>query len=436
MSQKLKIIIIGAGFGGLELVKALHRLPVNILIVDRHNYHNFQPLMYQVATGGLEPGNIAFPVRRIFSSYKNVHFRMAEVNRVAVENKLLHTSIGPMQYDFLIIATGSTNNFYNFEPVKEKLLTLKSMPDALKLRNRIFQNLEQALAIHRKAPLDEIMNIAIVGGGPAGLELAGALAEMKKFVIPKEFPELDLSKMQINLYEAGPQLLAAMSDEASDKSLEYLRKLGVNVYLNTPVKSYDGTTMVVDDASSFKTDTVIWSAGVKASPIDGIPEDSISKGGRIRVDEFNRVIGLGNIFAIGDVAAHETDAHPKGLPMLAPVAQQQGVHLARNFKCILEGKPMHPFEYHNKGVMATIGRKKAVVDLPKVKFQGGFAWFVWMVVHIFSLAGFRNKAVTFIDWLTNYFSYDRPLGLILEPADTTSPAEISKKIENQKLQES
>ncbi len=417
MSKNPKIVIIGAGFGGLKLVKALHNKPVEILLIDRNNYHNFQPLMYQVATGGLEPGSIAYPVRRIFSNEKNVTFRMAEVQEVDVAKNQLSTTIGEFDFDYLVIASGSENNFYNFEPVKDKLLTLKSVPDALTMRNRIFQNLERALVHDRKKSLEEIMNIAIVGGGPAGLELAGALAEMKRYIIPKEFPDLTLSKMSINLYEAGPQLLGAMSNEASAKSLEYLKEMGVNVFLNTPVKNYNGSTIELKDGSTFNTNTVIWSAGVKGSPIKGLPKEVINKGNRISVNEFNQVNEVDNIFAIGDVASHTTEENPKGLPMLAPVAQQQGELLAKNILKLIDHKPMKPFDYHNKGVMATIGRKKAVADLPNYKFQGWFAWFVWMFVHILSLAGFRSKIVTFIDWVFNYFSYDRPLGLILNPAE-------------------
>jgi NADH dehydrogenase len=415
MTNNPKIVIIGAGFGGIELAKALRKMPVEVLLIDKNNYHNFQPLMYQVATGGLEPGSIAYPVRRIFRSYKNISFRMAEVLEVDLAHNRLQTSIGTISFDYLVIATGSQNNFFNFEPVKDKLLTLKSIPDALNLRSFLFQNLEKALANRGDETVEEIINVAIVGGGPAGLELAGALAEMKKYVLPKDFPELDLSKMNINLYEAAPELLGAMSEEASAKSLEYLQKLGVNVFLNAMVKSYDKGQVTLADGTTFLTDTVIWTAGVKGAPIKGLPADSIIAGNRISINEFNQILGTKNCFAIGDVAAHISTEDPKGLPMLAPVAQQQGKHLAQNLLKMIDEKPLTPFKYKNKGVMATIGRKKAVVDLPHYKFQGGFAWVVWMFIHIFSLVGFRNKAVAFIDWLMNYFSYDRPLGLIIRP---------------------
>lgn len=409
-----KVVIIGAGFGGITIAKSLKSKPVEVLLIDQHNYHNFQPLMYQIATGGLEPDSIAYPVRRIFRNQENFSFRMARVDQVSIANQRLHTSIGSIPYDYLVIATGSTNNFFNFEPVKDKLLTLKSIPDALNMRSYIYQNLEKALAHQSTRSIEELMNIAIVGGGPAGIELAGALAEMKHFVLPKDFPELDLSKMQINLYEAAQELLSAMSEASSNKSLEYLKELGVNVHLDAKVANYDGKILTLADGTSFATDTVIWTAGVKAAPIDGLPMDSIS-GNRILVDQYNQVKNVKNVFAIGDVASCITNEAPKGLPMLAPVAQQQGKLLSKNIIKLINKQPLQPFEYKNKGVMATIGRKKAVVDLPRWKFQGTFAWMVWMFIHIMSLVGFRNKIMAFYDWMANYLTYDKPLGLIIRP---------------------
>lgn len=415
MTNIPKIVIVGAGFGGIELAKAFRNKPVDVLLIDENNYHNFQPLMYQVATGGLEPGSIAYPVRRIFRKYNNVAFRMAEVQEVDTLHSQLLTSIGNIAFDFLVIATGSQNNFFNFEPVKDKLLTLKSIPDALDIRSFILQNLEKVLTDREDESFEEIINVAIVGGGPAGLELAGALAEMKKYVLPKDFPELDLSKMNINLYEAGPELLETMSEEASLKSLKYIQEMGVNVFLNTKVSDYDGETVTLGDGTTFLTDTVIWSAGVKGSPLKGLPNSAMVGGNRISIDVYHQVQDTQNIFAVGDVASHITKNEPKGLPMLASVAQQQGRHLAKNLLRSISKKPMKPFKYNDKGTMATIGRNKAVVDLPHFKFQGAFAWFVWMFFHIFSLVGFRNKMVTFFDWFANYVSYDRPLGLIIRP---------------------
>ncbi|QXP58804.1 NAD(P)/FAD-dependent oxidoreductase [Olleya sp. HaHaR_3_96] len=414
MTKKPKIVIIGAGFGGLSIAKSFKHKNVDILLIDQNNYHNFQPLMYQIATGGLEPDSIAYPIRRIFRNYKNFKFRMAKVNAVDSINKTIDTSIGQIEFDYLIIATGSDTNYFNFESVKDSLLTLKSIPDALNLRSFIFQNLEKALVNQQDASNHKILNIAIVGGGPAGIELAGAIAEMKRFVIPKDFPDLDISNMKINLYEASPKLLSVMSEQASLKSLEYLKALGVNVHLNARVTSYDGARLTLGDNTSFNTDTVIWTAGVKGNPIQGLPEEAIVSH-RIVINEYNQVLNTKSIFAIGDVASHATDKSPKGLPMLAPVAQQQGKHLAKNIINLIAKKPLQPFIYNDKGSMATIGRRKAVVDLPKWKFQGTFAWLVWMFIHIMSLVGFRNKAVAFLDWMSNYFTYDRPLGLIIRP---------------------
>lgn len=410
-----QIIIIGAGFGGLEIAKSFRNKDVDVLLIDQNNYHNFQPLMYQVATGGLEPHSIAYPVRRIFRKCKNVSFRMAKVKSVNVEKKRLKTSIGTIYYDYLVIATGSQNNFFSFEPIKKKLFPLKSIPDALNMRSFIFQNLEKSLTKLRNESVEEVLSIAVVGGGPAGIELAGALAEMKRYVIPKDFPDLDISKLSINLYQSPSKLLCSMSEEASQKSLEYLTKLGINVFLNSRVVGYDGDLLTLKDGSTFPTDTVIWTAGVKGSPISGIPTESIVAGNRISVDEYNQVLGTESVFAIGDVAAHITGENPKGLPMLAPVAKQQGKQLATNILNLVRGKEIEPFVYKNKGTMATIGRKKAVVDLPNWKFQGLFAWLVWMFVHIISLVGFRNRIVAFMDWMRNYFTYDRPLGLIIRP---------------------
>ena len=410
-----KIVIIGAGFGGITIAKSLKNNPVEVLLIDQHNYHNFQPLMYQIATGGLEPDSIAYPVRRIFREQSNFSFRMAKVEYVKTDVQSLHTSIGDISYDYLVIATGSTNNFFNFEPVKNKLLTLKSIPDALNMRSYIYQNLEKALAHQKDSSIDDLMNVAIVGGGPAGIELAGALSEMKHYVLPKDFPDLDFSKMQIHLYEMAPELLSAMSEQASKKTLIYLEKLGVHVFLKAKVESYDGSILKIADGKEFKTDTVIWTAGVKAAPVEGLPKDSIIGGNRILIDDYNAVKNVKNIYAIGDVAACISEENPKGLPMLAPVAQQQGKLLKKNLLNLINNKPLKPFKYRNNGVMATIGRNKAVVDLPIWKFQGTFAWLVWMFVHIMSLVGFRNKIGAFFDWMANYFSYDKPLGLIIRP---------------------
>ncbi len=416
---KQRIVIIGAGFAGISMAKSFkNKKEVEVLVLDQNNFHNFQPLLYQIATGGLEPYSIAYPVRRILRGSKNIRFRMAKVDAINTTDNSLETSLGNIKYDQLIIATGSQTNFFNFsEETKKHLLSLKSVPEALDIRSFIFQNLERSLVKWEGETLDEIISIAVVGGGPAGIEVAGALAEMKKHVIPKDFPDLDVSKMQIHLYQSSPRLLKTMSEEASEKSKEFLEEMGVEVKLNARVTGYDGDLLELKTGETFKTDTVIWAAGVKGTLIEGLPNEAIAKGDRILVDEFNRVKHTQNIFAIGDVASHVTEENPYGLPMLAPVAQQQGETLAKNILAVAKGKAMKPFEYFDKGCMATIGRNKAVVDLPKFKFQGAFAWYVWMFVHIFSLVGFRNKLVAIIDWMANYFTYDRPLGLIIRRFD-------------------
>lgn len=415
MVKKQKIVIIGAGFGGIAMAKSFKSKNIDVLLIDQNNYHNFQPLMYQIATGGLEPYSIAYPVRRIFRGYINIRFRMAMVESVDSEAKQIQTSSGKFSYDYLIIATGSQTNYFNFESIKNELFTLKSIPDALNIRNFIFQNLERALAKPKDESLDEILSIAIIGGGPAGIEIAGALAEMKKYMLPKDFPDLDVTKMHINLYEANDRLLKVMSHEASAKSLEYLTNMGINVNLNSRINSYENDKLTDLNGNVFYTDTVIWTAGVKGAPIEGLPKESIISGNRVLVDEFNKVFNTDSIFAIGDVAACVTEDNPRGLPMLAPVAKQQGKHLAKNILSKIHCKSMQPFVYKDHGTMATIGRKKAVVDLTHWKFQGSFAWFVWMFVHIMSLVGHRNKAIAFINWAANYFTYDKPLGLIIRP---------------------
>jgi NADH:ubiquinone reductase (H+-translocating) len=408
-----RIVILGCGFGGLTLAKELSKLKVEILVVDKHNYHTFQPLLYQVATGGLEADNIVYPVRKIFRKMNNVFFRMAEVISVDEKEKMVRTSIGNLSYDYLVLAMGSTNNYFDFEPVKDQLLTLKSLTDAYNIRSQLMQNLERALIIENPQKQEEAINVAIIGGGPAGLELAGAIAEMKKYVLPRDFPELNLSRMHIYLFEAAPRLLSGMSNKAANHAYKYLEKLGIIIKTSALVKNYDGSLLILENGESIKADTAIWTAGVKPVMIAGIEQDGYLSGKRLQVDEFNRLAGSHHIFAIGDLAAHGSESHPKGLPMLAPVAIQQAKHLAKNFKLLLSGKSLVPFVYKDKGVMATIGRKRAVVDLPKWKFQGLFAWFVWMFVHIMSLIGFRNKLRTLIDWSGSYFNYEKPLGIII-----------------------
>ncbi len=411
-----RLIIIGGGFAGIELALTLKRSDFQVILIDKHNYHTFQPLLYQVATGGLEPGSIAYPLRRALRKAPNAIFRMAEVKSVNVKNNTLDTSIGIIDYDYLVIATGSTTNFFNFGPeISKKMMPLKSMVNALDLRSFILQNFEEALLTHNEEKKQQLMNIAIVGGGPTGVELAGALGEMKNTILPRDYPELDFRKMQVHLFEAQSELLTAMSDKSSEKSLKYVKKLGVNVWLNTIVTDYKNGQVHLNNGKTISTDTVVWTAGVKGNTLDGIPIESQNRSNRILVNEFNAVSGLDNVFAIGDIALMTTEAYPKGHPQVAPVALQQAELLGKNL--IREGdqKEKKAFKYVDKGSMATVGRNKAVVDLKKIKFHGFFAWFVWMFVHMMSLIGFRNKLIVVVGWIYNYLSYDRTLRLIIRP---------------------
>lgn len=406
-----RVVIIGAGFGGLAIANGFKSKDIETILIDKNNFHNFQPLLYQVATGGLEPYSIAYPIRRIFRKNSRVKFRLAEVENIDIEAQMLHTSIGEIPYDYLVIATGSTNNFFGFEPIKNSFFTLKTITDALDLRSFLMQKMEKAVANMINGAQGQL-NMVIIGGGPAGIELAGAIAEMKKFVLPRDFPEIDTSLVHIYLFEAAPRLLVSMSEESSKASYEYLISMDVDVQLSANVVKYEEDVIHLENGEQFKTELVIWTAGVKGNPIGGLEEQIVS-GNRIAVNEFNQVKVASNIFAVGDVAALEDDVNPRGLPMVAQVAIQQGEHLAKNIERVINAKAMKPFSYFDKGTMATVGRAKAVVDLPNWKFQGRFAWFVWMFIHLVSLVGFRNKLVILIDWAQNYFNYDQPLGLII-----------------------
>ncbi len=413
-THQKRLVIIGGGFAGIKLAKKLNKKDIQVVIIDKHNYHTFQPLLYQVATAGLEPDSIAYPLRKLFQKSKNCFFRMAEVSKILPEENLILTNIGKLSYDYLAIATGSTTNFFNFENIKSELMSMKSIPESLDLRSLILQNFENALLTNDEETIKELMNIVIVGGGPTGVELAGAIAEMKNYVLPNDYPELDLSKMEIHLFEAAPRVLAAMSEEASAKSYDYLKKLGVNVHLNSRLNNFNNNTIVLPDDSKIRTETLIWTAGVKGAIIDGLPETALA-GNRLKVNSFSQVEGFENIFSIGDVAGMITEETPRGYPMVAPVAMQQGELLAKNIINLMQQKELEAFKYNDKGSMATIGRNRAVVDLPFYKFQGIFAWFVWMFIHILSLVGFRNKAAVFMNWVYNYFTYNRALRLIIRP---------------------
>ena len=409
-----RIIVIGGGFGGLEVVRSLKHAKAQVVLFDRYNHHTFQPLLYQVATSGLETSSIVFPLRKRFSYRPNFYFRLGEVTHIKPEENLIETSIGQMHYDYLVVATGASTNFYGMLDVEKNSMAMKTIEDAIQLRNRILRNMEKALLTDDYELMNSMMDYVIVGGGPTGVELAGALSELKHNVFPKDYNELDLSHMDINLIEAGPRLLNGMSEKAGAKALEYLQRMGVKVKLNCAVKSYDGYTVELNTGDKIITRLLIWAAGVKGNPIDGLKPENITRANRVQVDAFNRVKGFNNIFAIGDVAVMEGDGgFPKGHPQTAPPAMQQGRLVAKNIQRLMNEKPMKPFRYIDRGSMATVGRNKAVVDIKKFKTQGFFAWYIWMFVHLMSITGFRNKVFTFFSWVWSYWSYDRSNRLII-----------------------
>ncbi|MEQ8925656.1 MAG: NAD(P)/FAD-dependent oxidoreductase [Fulvivirga sp.] len=412
-SDNPRIVIIGGGFAGIKLVKKLKNLPVQIVLFDRNNYHTFQPLLYQVATAGLEPDSIADPLRKQLEPVKNFFFRMAEVYSVDSSTNSIQTEIGELSYDYLVIATGSKTNYFGNESIMDHAFPLKQIPQALDLRSHILQNFESATISDDEKEKTSRMNIAIVGGGPTGVEVAGALGELKKSILPKDYPELDFKNMNITLLEGTSRLLNGMSESASNRAIKYLKKFDVHVKLNTLVTTYDGHKAHLDNGETIETHTLIWAAGVQGNYPAGLPEESIYKS-RLKVDRTNKLIGTENIYAIGDIATMTTDEYPSGHPMLAQVAIQQGRLLAENFKRLLQGKEPKPFEYNDKGSMATIGRNKAVADLPgNIRLGGLIAWLLWMFVHLISIIGFRNKIIVFSNWVWNYFTYDKGTRLII-----------------------
>ncbi|MGI9549969.1 MAG: NAD(P)/FAD-dependent oxidoreductase [Aurantibacter sp.] len=411
-----RVVIIGGGFGGVSLAKKLRKKEVQVVLIDRHNYHTFQPLLYQVSTGGLEPDSIAYPLRKILKDSPNSYFRLAEVTEIRHEENLVDTDIGPIGYDYLVLGTGSKTNFFGNSNIQRNAMAMKTIPQCLNLRSLILENFEEALLTDDLRQREALMNFVIVGGGPTGVELAGALAEIKKGILPKDYPDLDTRIAQINLIQGSERILDAMSIQASEKAEKFLKKLGVNVFKNMLVTDYDGQTVRTNNGDTFEAATLIWAAGVMGANIKGLDSENIVvPGNRVKVDRFNRVDGFENIFAIGDMAMMSTEDYPKGHPMVAQPAIQQGNHLGDNFSRLLKGKALVPFKYFDKGTMATVGRNKAVCDLKNFRFQGVFAWFVWMFVHLFFLIGFRNRLIVFINWVYNYVRFDREARLIIRP---------------------
>tara|TARA_R110002072_G_scaffold23949_2_gene82011 strand:- start:128519 stop:129790 length:1272 start_codon:yes stop_codon:yes gene_type:complete len=414
-TKKPRIVVIGGGFAGISLINNLQNTDVQIVLFDRHNYHTFQPLLYQVSTAGLEPDSIAYPLRKIFRKNKDFHFRMAEVENIDPKSKTIKTSIGQLQYDYLVIATGTRTNFFGNKNIEEKSMPMKTVPQALDIRSLMLQNIEEADITEDPIRRKQLLNFVIAGAGPTGVELAGALAEFRKGILEHDYPELDEEEMQVHLLEGADRVLTPMSDHASKKAQEFLEKLGVIVHLNTIVKDFDGQT-VVTESQNFDTATFIWAAGVTGAPVKGIEGASlVEKVNRYKVDQFNRIEGFDTIFALGDIALMTSDEYPKGHPQVAQPAIQQGKRLGKNLKKLLKGKEMTPFSYFDKGTMATIGRNKAVCDVRKMRFAGAFAWFLWMFVHLWFLVGFRNRVVTFFNWTYNYINYDRAARLIIRP---------------------
>lgn len=414
-SNRPRVVIIGGGFGGLALAKKLKNKNFQVVLLDKHNYHTFQPLLYQVATGGLESGSIAFPIRKVVQNYEGIFFRVAQVQRIDTENKKVIADIGTIFFDYLVIATGSKTNFFGNTAIQQNSMAMKTIPQSLNIRSLVLENFEEALLTNDEKEKRALMNFVIVGAGPTGVELAGALAEMKKHVLPKDYPDLDIRQMEINVIQGGAKVLDAMSEKSSRRAQEFLEKLGVNVWVNEIVTDFDGKTVHTKSGLTFETETVIWTAGVMGAVIDGFEASVIQRGNRLKVNEYNQVEGFTDIFAIGDVAAMVTENLPMGHPMMAQPAIQQGQLLATNLIQLRDGKPLKKFAYNDKGSMATIGRNKAVVDLPKFHFSGFFAWFVWMFVHLMSLIGFRNKFLVFWNWMYNYLMFDRQARLIVRP---------------------
>ena len=433
-SDNPRVVIIGGGFAGVELAKSLLNTKVQVVMIDRQNYHTFQPLLYQVATAGIEPSSIVYPFRKIFESQNNFYFRMADALSVDTTTQMVETSIGFVHYDYLVIASGATTNFYGNEEIQRKAIAIKNLEDALSLRNTILTNFEKALQIRDDVHLNSLMDFVIVGGGPTGVEIAGALSELKKHVFPKDYPELNFVNMDIHLIQSGPQLLKGMSDAAAEKAKTFLQDAGVKLWLNCRVKSYDGFKVQLDTGENLCTRTLIWAAGVTGTVLDGLSSNAKVSGNRLKVNEYSVVNGYENIFAIGDIASMVTDSQPEGFPMMAQPAMQQGKWLGKNIHRHITKKKLIPFAFHDQGSMATIGKNKAVADLKifgkTYRTQGFKAWFIWMFVHLISLIGFRNRLIVMINWMWSYFTYDTGIRLIIGRKKENTPVEnMTEKVE-------
>jgi NADH dehydrogenase len=412
-TEKKRVVIVGCGFGGLTLAKKLRKSPYQVVIIDKHNYHQFQPLFYQIASAGLDADSITFPIRKIFQKYEDFYIRKAVVEEVKVSESQLITSLGNISYDYLVLAHGATNSFFGSDKMQQFSKGMKSIGEALDLRNTLLLNFENAVATIDKEEQNRLLNIVIIGGGPSGVEIAGALAEMNKFVIRKDYPELKDKNVNIYLIEGTERLLNSMSAKSSEKARQFLEKSGVRILTNTFAVDCDNKSVTTSTGEKINTGLILWTAGISGNRIKGFSPGNYSKGGRFYVDRSSRIKGYENIFAIGDISLMTEEKYPSGHPQVAQVAIQQGKLLSENLKNLSKNKPLEEFSYKDLGTMATVGKHLAVVELPHFHFHGVFAWFVWMFIHLMGIIGVRNKLMIFINWAWKYFTYDQSLRLIL-----------------------
>lgn len=431
-NEKKRVIIVGGGFGGLKLANLLNNSGLQVVLVDKNDYHQFPPLIYQVASSGMEVSSISFPFRKIFRKRKDFYFRMAEVRAIFPDKKIIQTSIGKAEYDYLVFAAGTTSNFFGNAEIADEAMPMKTVAEAMGLRNALLSNLERAVTCATDEERQELLNVVVVGGGATGVEISGALSQMKRYVIPYDYPDMNANRMHIYLVEAADRLLSGMSQDSSAKAKEFLEKMGVEIKLQKMVTGYKDHKVLLKDGTAIPTRTLIWVSGVRANTIQGLDGDLLGHGQRIIVDEYNRVKGLDGVFAIGDQCIMNGDPnYPKGHPQLAQVAIQQATNLAANLKKIVNGdNNLSPFRYKNLGSMATVGRNKAVAEIGRVHTQGFFAWLLWLVVHLRSILGIRNKLMVFMNWLWNYITYDDSIRMIVY---ATKAKEVREREERERV---
>ena len=431
-NQKKRVVIVGGGLGGLRLAEDLYGSGMQVVLIDKNNFHQFPPLIYQIASAGIDPSSISFPFRQIFRKRKDFYFRMAEARMVDTEKKILQTSIGKIDYDYLVLAAGATTNFFGNKNIEEWAIPMKTVPEAMGLRNALLSNFERALTCATEEERQELLNVVIVGGGATGVEIAGALAEMRRYVIPYDYPDMDSSLMHIYLIEAGDRLLAGLSQESSQKAYEFLKSMGVDIQFGKMVTDYRDHKVIMKDGTEIPTRTFLWVSGIRANAMPGIDESHLGRGFRFKVDEFNRIPGVEDVFAIGDQCLQTSDeAYPNGHPQVAQVAIQQAKNLAKNLKKIANGadnSELTAFHYNNLGSMATIGRNKAVVEIGKFRSQGFFAWVLWLVVHLRSILGVKNKVMVLLNWLWKYVSYNDSIRMITY---ATKPREVEERMKRE-----